>query len=81
MERAVQEVKVERAVQEVKVERAVQAVVVAVVAKIRNCLMFQILRLEMAMVSQIGAVLSLMVTLVVLGHLQLLALGARVLKI
>ena len=79
-ERQAEVAKAERQAEVAKVVLQVQVVAV-VVAKIRNCLMFQILRLEMEMASLIGAVLSLMVTLVVLGHLPLLVQGALVLKI
>ena len=79
VERLAEAVKVERAVRAVKVERVVLAVVVAV--KIRNCLMFQNLRLEMAMASQTGGGLNQLAILAVSVRHLLLVQAGLVLKI
>ena len=81
VERLAEVAKVERLAEMAKVALRVQVVVVAVVAKIRNCLTFQILRLAMVMVSLTGAVLNLMAISALLGHRPLLVQGARVRKI
>ena len=81
VERLAEMAKVERLAEMAKVALRVQVVVVAVVAKIRNCLTFQILRLAMVTVSLIGAVLSQMAILVVSGRHQLLVQVDIALKI
>ena len=81
VERLAEVAKVERLAEMAKVALRVQVVVVAVVAKIRNCLTFQILRLAMVTVSLIGAVLSQMAILVVSGRHQLLVQVELALKI
>ena len=81
VERQAEVAKVERLAEMAKVALRVQVVVVAVVAKIRNCLTFQILRLAMVTVSLIGAVLSQMAILVVSGLHQLLVQVELALKI
>ena len=78
-ERMAEAVKAERLAEAVKAVRVVKGM--AVVVKIMNCLKFLSLRLEKAMWSLIGAVLSLMVILEHLGHLLLFLLPVSVLKI
>ena len=81
VERMAEMAKVERLAEVAKVDLRVQAVVVAVVAKIRNCLMCLIPLLVMAMVSQTGGVLNQMAILAVSVRHLLLVQAGLVLKI